>query len=424
MKISKNGIDFIANHEGFRANAYDDLQPNVRLTASTMIKGTLTIGYGTIRYANGARVKWNDTITKEKAKKLLKTQIEQHCSVFKKAITIQLTQNQYDALASFSYNLGANAITNNKTLLNAINGKNWSVAVAQMKLYNKSGGKVLQGLVSRRKAETDLFMNGLNSITKVSKSRKMEDKNMTLKIGYDAGHGHNTPGKRSPDGEREWDFNNTVAKSFHEELSKYSGVELKRFDDSTGKTDVGLKKRTDGANNWGADYYISFHHNANTSKWGNWGGVETFVYTTASQKTIKYANAIHSALVKGYGLTDRGVKKQNLHICRETKMPAILVEGGFMDSKTDIKVLRDSAKLKKAGKEIAQAFVKFFGLKLKSTSSTGSTNQNNTSSKKTNTQIAKEVIAGKWGNGDARKNALKKAGYDPNTIQKVVNSLL
>lgn len=409
MKISKNGVDFISNHEGFRANAYDDLQPNVKLTALTRIKGTLTIGYGTTRYADGSRVKRNDTITKEKAKTLLETQIEQHCSVFKRAITIKLTQNQYDALASFSYNLGANAITNNKTLLNAINGKNWSVAVAQMKLYNKSGGKALQGLTNRRKAETDLFMKGLNSITK---------------IGYDAGHGHNTPGKRSPDGEREWDFNNIVARAFHKELSKYSGVELKRFDDSTGKTDVKLEDRTDCANNWDADYYISFHHNANTSKWGNWGGVETFVYTKASQATIKYANAIHPALVKGYGLKDRGVKKQNLYICKETKMPAILVEGGFMDSKTDIEVLRDSAKLKKAGKEIAQAFVKFLGLKLKSTSSTGSTTKNNVYSKKTNTQIAKEVIAGKWGNGDVRKNNLKKAGYDPNKIQKIVNSLL
>lgn len=186
-----------------------------------------------------------------------------------------------------------------------------------------------------------------------------------IKLGIDAGHGLNTAGKQTPAGEKEWGFNNTVLLAFVAELNKYNGIQIKRFDDPTGKTDVSLKARTDGANAWKADYYISFHHNANTSKWGNWTGTETFIYTNPNPKSVALANAINPALVKGYGLKDRGIKKQNLHIVRETKMPAILVEGGFMDSNIDIRILRDTAKLKNAGSLMAQAFAKHVGLKLK-----------------------------------------------------------
>lgn len=185
-----------------------------------------------------------------------------------------------------------------------------------------------------------------------------------VKIAYDAGHGINTPGKRTPDGEREWTFNNHVVLGFQAELLRYKDVELLRTDDSTGKTDIPLKTRTDKANNWKADYYISFHHNANTSKWGTWTGVETFVYLGNQPKSRALAEAIHPALVKGYGLRDRGIKQANLHIVRETKMPAILLEGGFMDSTIDIKIMRDYIKLQNAGKLIAQALAKYLKLEL------------------------------------------------------------
>jgi len=183
-----------------------------------------------------------------------------------------------------------------------------------------------------------------------------------IKIGYDAGHGIHTPGKRTPDGEREWSFNNKVARAFANELALYKGVISKRFDDSTGEEDVPLRERTNGANNWGADYYISFHHNALASRWGNHTGVETFVYTDPQARSLALANAIHPSVVKSYDLTDRGVKRGNLHIVRETTMPAILIEGGFMDSLIDITKLRDDNVLKSVGKSVAQSFARFVGL--------------------------------------------------------------
>lgn len=187
-----------------------------------------------------------------------------------------------------------------------------------------------------------------------------------IKVGFDAGHGLGTPGKCTPDREREWTFNDKVARAFANELSLYQGVSSKRFDDPTGKRDVPLIERTNGANAWGANYYISFHHNANTAQWGNWTGVETFIYTTPNSKSIALANAIHPALVKGYGVRDRSVKKGNLHIVREMQKSGagvVLVEGGFMDSTIDIKKLRDDEVLENAGRMIAQAFAKFCGLK-------------------------------------------------------------
>lgn len=188
-----------------------------------------------------------------------------------------------------------------------------------------------------------------------------------IKVGAEGGHGGYgvTPGKRTPDGEYEWDFNNIVVSSFLKELSLYEGVVTKRFDDPTGKRDVPLKERTDGANKWGADYYFSFHHNAFKSKWGTHTGVETWICPNAQSESVKLANAIHPAVVKGYGLRDRGIKKGNLHIVRETFCPAILIEGGFMDSTIDIKVLRNKTTLENVGKQVAVAFAEFKKLKKK-----------------------------------------------------------
>lgn len=183
-----------------------------------------------------------------------------------------------------------------------------------------------------------------------------------MKIFYGAGHGKHTAGKRSPDGEREWKFNNEVALGFAKEMKKYANVTLGRTDDSTGKTDVSLRQRTNKANQANADFYISFHHNAHSGQWGKWTGVETYYYKT-STKGQELAKVIQAAVVKAYGLTDRGIKTANLHITRETKMPAILVEGGFMDSTIDIKKLRDKEVLRQAGKLIAQAVAAYFSLK-------------------------------------------------------------
>lgn len=185
-------------------------------------------------------------------------------------------------------------------------------------------------------------------------------------VAIDAGHGSFgvTPGKRTPAGEYEWEFNNKVAKAAIAKL-KASGVKILRTDDPTGKTDVPLKVRTNKANAAKVDLFVSFHHNANTGKWGNWTGTETYVYTSKPKNSVKLAKAVHSKQVKAYGLKDRGIRYKDLHVLRETNMAAILVEGGFMDSTIDIKKLRNDKVLKKAGEAIADGIMSYLGVKPK-----------------------------------------------------------
>lgn len=180
------------------------------------------------------------------------------------------------------------------------------------------------------------------------------------------GHGVNTAGKRTPDGEREWTFNNLMGSGFREEIAKYNGVIVKLVSDPTGKRDTPLKERTDISNDWGADLYLSFHHNAYRGTWGAHTGTETFTYNKiVSKGALRLAQTVHPALVKTYGLYDRGLKRANFHELREPKAPAALTEGGYMDSSIDIKVMRDKNKVKEAGRNIARAVAKEYGLKLK-----------------------------------------------------------
>lgn len=239
---------------------------------------------------------------------------------------------------------------------------------------------------------------------------------MTKKIYFCAGHGKHTAGKRSPSGkfeEREWFFNDEVARAFESRLKQYNGVSLTRTDDRTGERDVPLSTRTGSANRAKADLYISFHHNAFQSKWGNHTGAETYYYK-GSEEGRKLATEVQKAIVKAYGLRDRGIKTANLHITRETKMTAVLIEGGFMDSNIDIKKLRDKKVLQQAGRAVADVVAKYFNLKLMT-----STNAN-TSSKpsKPSTNSKKNPQT-----NSSKSTSKGKPNYNTNSIVEFLASI-
>ncbi|MFC4409456.1 N-acetylmuramoyl-L-alanine amidase [Chungangia koreensis] len=192
------------------------------------------------------------------------------------------------------------------------------------------------------------------------------------KIAYDAGHGMSTSGKRTPDGEREWMFNNKVAIAFADKLKQYENVELLRLDDPSGNRDVPLSERTDKANAWGADVLISFHHNALAGSWGTHSGIETYTHPQSSAASKEIQRLIHPRIALAMGLKDREMKEANFHMLRESNMPSVLIEGGFMDSTIDIQALRNDAKLKAQGEVAAQALVNLFFLKPKNVSTTTS----------------------------------------------------
>ena len=147
MKTSTIGIEFIKSFEGFIPYAYDDLTEK-RVGIGDPCKGTLTIGYG----HTGSDVYKGQTCTKEEATKWLADELhtcEKAVSKYK-----GLNQNQFDALVSFSYNCGTGALA-----------KVMQVAdpTEKMKLYTKSKGIELKGLVRRRNAEIELFKKPLKA---------------------------------------------------------------------------------------------------------------------------------------------------------------------------------------------------------------------------------------------------------------------
>lgn len=167
-----------------------------------------------------------------------------------------------------------------------------------------------------------------------------------FKIALNAGHGINTAGKRclkslDPNETREWVLNNRICDKIEEKLKAYTGYQLIRLDDTTGKTDVALKTRTNKANSFGADFYLSIHHNAGVGGKSG-GGVIAITYKNVGNTTLDYQKALYNAIIAKTGLKgnrDNPLQGQNLHEVRESKMPAVLLECGFMDSSTDVPII-------------------------------------------------------------------------------------
>lgn len=142
--MSISNVNLIKESEGLRLKAYLPTRDDV-----------WTIGYGHTKTAKPGMV-----ITEKGAEELLKHDLAWVEAALKKHVKVPLTQNQYDALASFVYNLGA---TNFKrsTLLKKLNKKDYKGAADELLRWNKQKGKVLRGLTKRRQEERTLFLKGM-----------------------------------------------------------------------------------------------------------------------------------------------------------------------------------------------------------------------------------------------------------------------
>ncbi len=193
-----------------------------------------------------------------------------------------------------------------------------------------------------------------------------------VRIALDAGHGINTPGKRclkslDKNETREWVLNNRVANYVEELLKGYENVEVLRVDDVTGKRDVPLSERTKKANDWKADIYISIHHNAGING-GTGGGIVVYRYPNSSKFTKAMQKRLYDELIKETGLKGNRASplgEANFHVLRETKMAAVLIENGFMDSRTDVPIILSDAHAKKTADGIVEFVVEHFKLKKK-----------------------------------------------------------
>ncbi len=241
------------------------------------------------------------------------------------------------------------------------------------------------------------------------------------KIALDAGHGLNTPGKQTPDGIKEWLLNDKVRDKVMSMLATYDAAVI-NTDNNEGNVDESLAARVNAYRKAGVDAFVSIHHNAFTGKWNNATGVEVYVDVNCTSRDLQLANAIYTRLVKYTGLTGRGVKRLNFAVINQNSIPAVLVEGGFMDGTKDYKIITSDEGQTAYAKAVAEGLVEF--LNLKKRTSAPAVAPTVTTGTKTVDELAKEVIAGKWGNGYTRKNRLTKAGYNYTEVQARVSELM
>lgn len=187
------------------------------------------------------------------------------------------------------------------------------------------------------------------------------------------GHGENVQGKRTPTFSngtviKENEFNTPTKLILFEEL-KRQGVNY--YDVSPELSDTALTTRTTRANNvysknaYKAYCYISIHYNAMSDEWDDTvGGLETYHYYN-SVEGKKLATEIHSQLIKGTSMKNRGVKEAGFYVLKHTAMTACLVECGFMSNHTEALLMKNIAYQTECAVEICKGVCNYYGLTYK-----------------------------------------------------------
>ena len=226
-----------------------------------------------------------------------------------------------------------------------------------------------------------------------------------FKIALNAGHYYGEPGRRcwkqfDPKEHREWWLNDRIADKVEKLLKNYTGYQLIRIDDTTGKNEIALRARTNAANNYKADFYLSIHHNGGICG-GKGGGIVAIAYTKASAESLAWQKELYNALIDATGLKGNRstpLAKMNLHEVRETNMPAVLLELGFMDSATDVPVIITEKFADQCAAAIVKVLVERGGLKPKPVEQT--------------TVYRVQTFAGSKAGAEAMVKKLKADGYD------------
>ena len=184
-------------------------------------------------------------------------------------------------------------------------------------------------------------------------------------ICLDAGHGMTTPGKQTPpyaDGSviKECEQNYPIMYLLKEELARCGFLVIMTNNDM--QYDLSLEDRVAEAEEAGAEVFISLHKNAAPEyKWSDVSGSEAIVYRYGGNAETLAQD------IMGYVTVDtsekyRGVKEGNFYVLRETSMPAVLLELGFMTNKTDAEDMRNPIAQKRYAKAICKGVCQFFGV--------------------------------------------------------------
>jgi len=138
-RLNEAGLALLKKWEGCKLTSYKD------------VGGVWTIGYGHTRTARP-----NQTITQDEADRLLREDVAVFADGVDKAVKVPLTDNQFDALVVFAYNVGRGAF-NNSTLLRKLNAGDYASVPSELMRWNKVKGQVVKGLTNRRSGEVELW---------------------------------------------------------------------------------------------------------------------------------------------------------------------------------------------------------------------------------------------------------------------------
>lgn len=189
------------------------------------------------------------------------------------------------------------------------------------------------------------------------------------KIALDAGHGLYTAGKQTPTGIKEWTLNDKIRDKVVTYLSPYD-VSIINVDNDEGVVDESLTERVNRYLKENVAAFVSIHHNAFKGEFTNVTGVEVYVDNNATAQDIELANMIYTRLVKYTGLKGRGVKRADFTVICQNKVPAVLVEGGFMDGTDDYKVITSDKGQDAYARAVAESIIEYCKLVKKSSIAT------------------------------------------------------
>lgn len=229
------------------------------------------------------------------------------------------------------------------------------------------------------------------------------------KIVLDPGHGGSDSGAVNGN-HLEKNFNLSIALKVRDYLLRNYDVEVLMT--RTTDTAVSLSERTNMANRNSADYYCSIHVNA-----GGGTGFESYIYNGAvSNRTGNAQRIIHNEVMNrlsSYGVRDRGMKRANFHVLRETRMPAILLENLFIDNNVDLRLLRNQSFQHTLGIAISEGIAKAMSLKKFAVTDVERGDQ------------MQRVMAGSFAirdNAERRKNYLNSNGIEAVVVRHAVGS--
>lgn len=229
-----------------------------------------------------------------------------------------------------------------------------------------------------------------------------------VKILLDAGHGGSDPGAISGN-LKEKNITLKIAKNIESIIKSRklnASIKMSRTKDTT----VSLTKRVQKANDWQADLFLSIHVNS-----GGGTGYEDFIHRSLSNqsKTARLRHILHDEIIKHYELRNRGKKKANFQVLRETRMPAILTENGFIDHPKDRELLQNNAWLKSLSEGYVNGLIKAFNL---------SSSINNPGTNETMYRVVVGSFTHKQ-NAKIQVNQLEKSGYDSFIDQVTINNM-